>query len=157
MTALAAACGGIGDEGSDSTSSASTASRWTLPSSVAAVGAQTKLAYDAAPAWTGPSACSGMLRDGTRELGHYLRLKFPALQSVGGYACRRNTAARSRMSVHGTGRALDLFVPTRGGRADSAGGDPIANWLVMHSAEIGVQLVIWNRTVWRANGTNTSN
>lgn len=32
----------------------------------------------------------------------------------------------------------------------TTGGDPIADWLLLHAAELGVQLVIWNRTIWRA-------
>ncbi|MEZ4464481.1 MAG: hypothetical protein R3F43_08225 [bacterium] len=62
-----------------------------------------------------------------------------------GYACRQIRGS-SGMSVHGTGRALDIFVPLSGGAADNDLGDPIANWLVEH-AEIGVQL-IWDRTIW---------
>ena len=28
-------------------------------------------------------------------------------------------------------------------------------WLVMNAQRIGVQLIIWNRMVWRSNGSNT--
>ena len=76
------------------------------------------------------------------------------LSSVGGYSCRRNTADTARMSVHGTGRALDVFIPKAGNTADNAHGDKVANWLVVHAQQIGVQLIIWDRSIWRANGTN---
>lgn len=127
---------------------------WRLSPDAIAAGRVVRVTYDSAPAWRGQAACSGSLRDGTRVLGEFLSDRYDAIDTVGGYACRRNTADSSRMSVHGTGRALDLMIPKRGGGADSARGDIIANWLVMNAQRIGVQLIIWNRTVWRSNGTN---
>jgi hypothetical protein len=50
--------------------------------------------------------------------------------------------------MHGSGRALDIFIPLHRGRADNDLGDPIANWLVQHASEIGVQFIIWDRTKW---------
>lgn len=128
---------------------------WKLSPDAVAAGKAVRLTYDSAPAWRGTAACAGTLRDGTRVLGDFLSDRYAAIDTVGGYACRRNTADSSRMSVHGTGRALDLMIPTKGGDADSARGDIIANWLVMNAQRIGVQLIIWNRTVWRSNGSNT--
>ena len=43
---------------------------------------------------------------------------------------------------------IDLAIPTRDGDADNERGDDVANWLVENSSRIGVQLVIWDRTVW---------
>lgn len=155
---VAAAAGGCGGEdllGSDE-SEVSGERTWKLPTEVLAAGRLVRNDYDAAPLWRGPSACAGRLRDGTRDLGVYLRDRYAAIDTVGGYACRRNTADTARMSVHGTGRALDLMIPKRGGNADSVRGDVIANFLVTNASKIGVQLIIWNRTVWRANGTNAA-
>jgi MYXO-CTERM domain-containing protein len=151
---LLAACSGT-DEKSDSTGSALAQSgRWTLPSAVRLAGAKVRLTYDDAPAWTNAKACGGKLKPGGRVLGEYLMDRFAAVTSVGGYSCRQNTANKSKMSVHGTGRALDVFVPKIGGAADNGQGDKVANWLVENAQEIGVQLVIWDRSIWRANGTN---
>jgi len=36
------------------------------------------------------------------------------------------------------------------GSADNQAGDPIANWLITHSEEIGIQYIIWDRTQWTA-------
>jgi hypothetical protein len=130
------------------------AARWTLSQEALRVGTTVRVPYEAAPKWTGAAACGGALLDGTRGVGEHLRTAFPQIASVGGYACRQNTADLRQMSVHGTGRALDVFVPTQSSSADTANGDPIADWLVLHASRIGVQLVIWNRTMWRANGTN---
>ena len=148
-----AGCSGDDLLGSDSSEIAGERT-WKLSPDALAAGRAARVTYDSAPAWRGTAACSGKLRDGTRTLGEYLEDRYSAIDTVGGYACRRNTADSSRMSVHGTGRALDLMIPKRGGGADSARGDIIANWLVTNAQRIGVQLIIWNRTVWRANGTN---
>lgn len=147
------ACAGDDLLGSDS-ADVEGATTWTLPTEVLAAGRLVRNPYDAAPLWRGASSCAGRLRDGGRDLGVYLRDRYPAIDTVGGYACRRNTADTKRMSVHGTGRALDLMIPKRGGRADSTRGDVVANFLVTNATKIGVQLIIWNRTIWRANGTN---
>lgn len=154
FVAVVAACSAPTEEADSSESALAQAGRWSLPTSVKDVGKTVRLSYDDAPRWTGTSACSGSLKVGGKKLGDYLIGKFDIITSVGGYACRRNTADTSRMSVHGTGRALDIFIPRTGGRADNGQGDKVANWLVLNSQRIGVQLVIWDRTIWRANGTN---
>jgi len=149
---LIAACSALpGEEQETSTEALAVAGRWKLPSQVAAAGAAVRLKYDGAPNWSS-RACSGKLRSGADRLGEYLEEEFTAISSIGGYACRRNTANRQKMSVHGTGRALDIFIPKIGGSANNGKGDAVANWLVANAAEIGVQLVIWDRTVWQANG-----
>lgn len=148
-----AGCSGDDLLGSDSSEIAGERT-WRLSPDAIAAGRVVRVTYDAAPAWRGQAACAGALREGTRGLAEYLSDRYAAIDTVGGYACRRNTADSSRMSVHGTGRALDLMIPKKGGGADSARGDVIANWLVMNAQRIGVQLIIWNRTVWRSNGTN---
>ena len=155
--AVAAACSAPGESSSSSSESALAESgRWALPSEVLTAGRTVRVTYDDAPKWTGSAACGGKLLPGGHKLGEYLLTHFAVVTSVGGYACRRNTADSSRMSVHGTGRAPDVFIPTASGSADNGQGDKVANWLVMHSQQIGVQLVIWDRSIWRANGTNDS-
>ena len=154
FVAIAAACSAPSESSESSESALAEGGRWALPSEVLEAGATARVTYDEAPKWTGSAACSGKLKAGGHKLGEYLLDHFAVVTSVGGYACRRNTADSSRMSVHGTGRALDVFIPTVSGSADNGRGDKVANWLVMHAQQIGVQLVIWDRTIWRANGTN---
>lgn len=146
----------VSGEDSESSSSAvgSTAGRYVPPDEVKEVGAQVRLTYENAPKWTGTAACSKALTKGAKKLGVFLQDKYAQISSVGGYACRKNTADGTRMSVHGTGRALDIMLPTKGGAADNASGDPIANWLIVNAQKIGVQLIIWDHSIWRANGTN---
>ena len=157
--ALAIACG-QGSAGGEDVGSAGSGvaveGPWQLPANVRSVGAQASVTYDDAPGWTGTNGCAGGLTSGARRLGVILRSRFGAVSSVGGYACRRNTADSARMSVHGTGRALDLMIPKVSDSADNRGGDPIANWLVLNAERIGVQLVIWDRTVWHCDGRNES-
>ncbi|HEX3139904.1 MAG TPA: hypothetical protein VHQ87_07605, partial [Rhizobacter sp.] len=50
-----------------------------------------------------------------------------------------------------TGRALDIMIPTVGGKANGAVGDRIANWLVENAQAIGVQYIIWNHVRWAAS------
>jgi len=87
----------------------------------------------------GRQRCSGGLRPGARELGNMLKRQFD-FASYGGYACRRNTADRSKLSIHAVGRALDLM---------TRDGDDLANHIVKNANALGVQLVIWNRTLWK--------
>ncbi|MDB4943709.1 MAG: hypothetical protein JWP97_3243 [Labilithrix sp.] len=151
VAAVAACSGSVEDD--DSSAAAASNGRWTLPSDVKAAGAKVRLVYDPAPKWTTAAACGGKLRPGGRILGELLMDSFGTISSVGGYACRRNTADVGRMSVHGTGRALDVFIPMVAGKPNPKG-DKVANWLVRNAQAAGVQLVIWDRSMWRSNGTN---
>jgi hypothetical protein len=45
------------------------------------------------------------------------------------------------------------MIPPIGNRANSAVGDPIANWLVQNAQAIGVQYIIWNRVQWTGSRT----
>lgn len=149
VTALVAACSGVEGTG-ESESELAEAGRWSIPADVKTVGARVRLTYDAAPRWSGTAGCGGKLLVGSKKLGQHLMAAFDGIESIGGYACRRNTADGARMSVHGTGRALDVMIPLIGGKADNTRGDKIANWLILNAQRIGVQLIIWDRTVWRA-------
>lgn len=133
---------------------------WTPTETVRAAGEAARVAYDGAPDWEGPPpadtcgtnpGCAGGLTAGARTLGTYLQRWFPRVQHVGGYCCRPDTAAPSKMSVHGTGRALDVHFPLIDGRANPAGA-VLAAWLVTHAAALGVQRVIWDRVAWSGSG-----
>ena len=152
LVGLLAACSGAGNDTGESSQAIS--GRWQLPADVLLVGKSVRLDYDDAPKWTNVKACGGKLLPGDLVLGNYLMDHFAIITSVGGYACRRNTADLSRMSVHGTGRALDVFIPRIKGGADNERGDKVANWLVRNAQSVGVQLIIWDHSIWRANGTN---
>ncbi len=113
------------------------------------------VAYDDVEDWDDGAHCAGGITPGGRSLSTYLRANFPGISSIGGYACRPNTANTAKMSVHGSGRALDIMIPMDSGAADNDVGDRIANWLIANSSEIGVQYLIWDRTQW--SGSRTTN
>ena len=104
--------------------------------------------YDDATAWDNGAHCSGSLKVGTKNLGDYLKQNFAGIRSVGGYNCRQNTNTRAKMSVHGTGRAIDVMIPVVAGDANNAVGDPIAKYLVENAQRLGVQYFIWCRKSW---------
>ncbi|MFN8103203.1 MAG: hypothetical protein U0U69_01930 [Acidimicrobiia bacterium] len=114
--------------------------RWHPDPAALAAAAEGPATYDEAPAWDGGASCSHGLTTAATALAATLRARFGPLE-IGGYSCRPNTASSGRTSVHGVGRALDVM---------TTAGAPIADWLLAHSSELGVQLVIWNRSLWRA-------
>ncbi len=132
-------------------SSAAAVDRWVLPEEVRAAGEAQHVRYDSPGAWADGRNCSGSYTPGAQELRQYILTHFPGVSTIGGYACRQNTANKAETSVHGVGRALDIMIPRVGGRANSAIGDPIANWLVRNATAIGVQYLIWNRVSWNGH------
>jgi hypothetical protein len=79
---------------------------------------------------------------GTVALALYLQRYFP-LRSTELLDCRPNTANTARTSIHGTGRAIDAMI-----HAGTREGDAIADWLVTHATDLGVQYVIWDHVQW---------
>lgn len=132
-----------GDDPPASTSSElSKRARWQPPAS------NLKGSYEGAGPYNGGKGCSGGLKKGTRAVGDLVDKKFPSIRYEG-YSCRPNTANTSQLSVHGTGRALDIF-------ASSSVGDQVANHLVNNAQALGVQLVIWNRTIWSVKSSGAT-
>ncbi|MBI5517672.1 MAG: D-alanyl-D-alanine carboxypeptidase family protein [Deltaproteobacteria bacterium] len=151
-TSASEAYGASGEFGEATTGAAGSASRWVLPEAVRVAGEAQRISYDPAPAWEGGKNCTAMTR-GAALLRAFILARVPAVKTIGGYNCRPNTARTSQTSVHGTGRALDIMIPTLQGAANSAVGDPIANWLVTNASVIGVQYLIWNRVKWSGSRT----
>jgi hypothetical protein len=63
--------------------------------------------------------------------------------NLGIYACRQ-VRGSSTTSLHGEGRACDFGVTPH----SAAWGDELAEQLRLHSGELGIQCVIWNRRIW---------
>jgi len=122
---------------------------WNPPAAVRAAGSLELIPYEGPPPWDGGAHCSGQLLAGTKQLGDFLKSRFAGrVSSYGGYACRQNTANHAETSVHGTGRALDVFIPMTSGQADNTKGDEVASWLIVNAQAIGVQYIIWDRSDW---------
>jgi hypothetical protein len=124
---------------------------WDPSPEVRAAGRAQYVAYTEAGPWNGGDGCTGSLRSGTRAVGDYVLGRWAPVTYYGGYACRQNTADLSQLSMHGTGRALDIMLPLVGGTADNEVGDRIAGFLIRHAEELGVQYIIWDRASWGAS------
>ena len=66
--------------------------------------------------------------------------------NLGIYQCA-TIPGSTAISLHGEGRATDLGIPA-GGRGFGGWGQQLAERLRLHSAEMGVQLVIYSGQVW---------
>lgn len=134
LTALALV---IGTPGLTLAGAAGATDAWQPPPSVLSRAAATPDRYD------GPApVCTGALTPGAAALRRVIQREF-RVRDVGGYACRANTADPGKLSVHASGRALDVMV-------ERAKGDLIANWLLAHARDLQVQLVIWRQSIWRS-------
>ena len=125
------------------------AGRWTLPDAVRQTGDAQHVTYDSAPAWNNGANCSAAFQPGAQHLGAYLVEAFEGASRYEGLNCREVRGRPGSMSMHGTGRALDIYVNVADGEADNDLGDPIANYLVQNASRIGVQYILWDRTQWR--------
>ncbi|HUS68572.1 MAG TPA: hypothetical protein VMZ28_28750, partial [Kofleriaceae bacterium] len=158
LTACAlAACAGDGSDASDDgigsqRYSIAEEGSWHIPPATIAIGEGEYVPYTGAGPWVGEDGCGGGLLEGSGILRDYLQLYFPQIDSIGGYSCRPIVGNASQMSVHATGRALDIMIPTvDGASADNSAGDPIGNWLIENSEFIGIQYIIWDRWQWSAH------
>lgn len=131
---------------------------WVIPADVLAAGDAQHVENTQPGAWPGlpcspcteVPGCAGGLRPGAVALSAQLRARFPQIRSVSGYCCRDicRTPPTGRMSVHGTGRALDLLIPLVAGEANNAQGDEIGSWLIERAEAIGIQLIVWDYWSW---------
>ncbi|RMB57268.1 M23 family metallopeptidase [Tessaracoccus antarcticus] len=55
---------------------------------------------------------------------------------------------------HGTGRAVDVMIPSWSTPTGAAVGQEIAEWARTNAARLGVTYVIWQRRIWSAARTN---
>ena len=124
--------------------------RWMPPQDALDAVAGVSRRYDNPPPWDGGANCTGGLRPGSQAFGALVMRLFPGvIRSAQGYACRPNTANSRDTSLHGTGRAVDLMVVNNGDQSREA--DAVANWILHHAGELGVQEVIWTRSIWTAS------
>lgn len=130
------------DPPAETSSELKSRARWQPPKS------SLKATYEGAGPYNGGKGCSKGLLKGTKQVGDLVDKKFPSIRYEG-YSCRPNTANKSQLSVHGTGRALDIF-------ASPSVGDQVANHLVNNAQALGIQLVIWNRTIWQVRSSGAS-
>jgi hypothetical protein len=154
VCAVAGACSGGEDLGSTRSASLAVPGPWVIPDDVRAAGDEQFVEFTGAGPWQGEEGCGGGLLEGTAILREYVSEYFPQAHEIGGYACRPIVGDPGSMSVHATGRALDIMIypvgHPDGAEADNEMGDPIGNWLVVNAERIGIQQIIWDRWLWRA-------
>ncbi len=124
---------------------------WNIPPETLARGEEQFVPYTGAGPWVGESGCADGLTEGAQVLRDFIYDEFSQADHIGGFSCRAIVGDSSTMSVHATGRALDIMIPTIGGEADNGLGDPIGNWLIENAEDIGIQYIIWDEWTWRAD------
>ncbi|HMV69082.1 MAG TPA: hypothetical protein PKA64_19705, partial [Myxococcota bacterium] len=121
--------------------------RWGLSSAATAAGNAAQIPYEYS------YSCVGRSQPGAVALGNFLNANFPV--GTGGYGVYRCEVLTSPYySLHSEGRAIDFMIdtdPSQYGGANNAVGDVIADWLIENAAVIGVQSIIWDRTIWRSS------
>jgi len=90
---------------------------------------------------------------GVRRLERYVRTKFPLVWHV--YDRGPSPDEPHDPSMHYAGRAFDAMIRTIGGLPDRRG-DEVANWLLAHARELGIQYMIWSGTQWSSATGRTS-
>jgi hypothetical protein len=92
-----------------------------------------------------PRRCSGEVLKGTRALGRFAFAQWRGRNS-GMYSCRP-IEGTNRLSLHGTGRAVDVgLLASR--PSEKKRGDQLFAWLIKNSGNIGLQEAIWNGWIW---------
>ncbi len=127
--------------------------RWAIPADVLAVANRATVTITDAGPWRGEASCSGTFTQGAQRFKAWTLAHWPQVTGVGGYSCRAINGNGAVTSIHAVGRALDIFIPLDGGQADNDLGDELANYLLVHADEMGIQRVIWDRSYWRAGNT----
>lgn len=128
----------------------STVNRWQIPQSVMDISNPFQIQYDDVPTPGSPNLCPGQLLEGASTLKQILESEFTNAISVSGYDCELSSQG-NRYTMHATGRALDIFLNIEEGPDRDEFGDNLANTMVVNSQDIGIQTVIWNRTIWNAS------
>jgi hypothetical protein len=101
----------------------------------------TRAGYDRAS-----GKCAGRSQPGAQALMAWCLATYDNASNLGIYACRSVRGGTSK-SVHADGRALDVAFPLDRGLANSSGHDLSAR-LTAHADVLGIQLVIYDRSVW---------
>lgn len=116
---------------------------WQPPPDVVAIGQQSPVPYVGGSEVQAGEASQKSVPDAVKAFRNMISPLHPTVTSGGmrRSPTKPNTPGRRR-DLHEEGRAVDFMT------TDIPDGTSLANWLVRHSAELGVQLVIWDGTQW---------
>jgi hypothetical protein len=89
--------------------------------------------------------CTGGPAQGAKALMAWFLAQYAALggKNLGIYNCR-SVRGGTTTSLHGEGRACDFGINPHG----ATYGRLLAEQLRLHSAELGIQCIIWDRQIW---------
>jgi hypothetical protein len=121
---------------------------WVIPDEVYTLADPQWVDYEGAGPWDDGIHCASAFKPGVAVIIAYLKQNFSGISSIGGLNCAPGVAYPDQMGMHGTGRAIDIMIPTEGGDADNGSGDPIANFLITNAELLGMQYLIWDQWKW---------
>jgi len=98
--------------------------------------------------WEGAGRCTSGPQPGAIALRQALLARWPQASDMGIYNCRKVRGADAP-SIHGEGRAWDMGFRPVGGKGDPVGHE-VVRALGAHGATLGVQTLIFDRTIWSA-------
>ncbi len=129
---------------------------WSPPAAIENRARSFKVTNVQAGTWNGTSSCSPTrtYTPAMASLRQFINSNFPQVTKTGGYNCRK-ISGTNLTSVHATGRALDIHIPTHNGEADNDKGDPVANYLLENAQRLGIQAIIWDRAIWWSSSAGT--
>lgn len=98
--------------------------------------------------YQGATSCTGSARVGTKNLMAVFLALYSGVggRNLGIYNCRPIRGTNRTTSLHGEGRAGDHGCPVGNGFMQAW-----CDFLVAHSAELGIQCVIYNRRIWSSS------
>lgn len=96
----------------------------------------------------GAKDCTGTVEPGAKALLAWLTENYPQGRSMGIFNCRP-VVGGTVTSLHGEGRALDWGMPMVNGRGTPEG-RAIVHRLGADGAALGLQAIIYDRTIWSA-------
>jgi len=102
--------------------------------------------------WQGAQRCTAGPTSGAIALRDWMRSNYPVGWSGGIFNCR-TVRGSQQPSIHGEGRALDWMMPVVNGRGHPDGHDAVRR-LGKHGKTLGIQTIIFDRTIWSARSPN---
>lgn len=98
--------------------------------------------------WQAARGCTSGPSRGALALREFMLGRYSEASDGGIFNCR-TVRGTSSPSIHGEGRAWDMMLPVRNGRGNPRGHD-VVRALGASGRRLGVQTVIFDRTIWSA-------
>lgn len=99
--------------------------------------------------WEGATRNAGGPQPGAKALWEWVQETWPGLYTFGGIYVYRPVRGSTSLSTHAEGRALDAMIRPVASKGDPRGYE-LVHRLGAHGKSLGVQCVIFDRTIWTA-------